>query len=710
MDTNKHSIEVKKLSLQHNPFILAFHPEDARKIFADPNTAPNKLDALFLKKISLLHVIYESIQRYFTGSASREKYYPGMEEIIRDLISYKRGINSRLPTPSQEEFIESCLLLAGQETPFIHILREMSINNAQINFATGLVVPTKKNEKKIISAYQDIFNTTGGLLRDFVKKSSLSDFYLQSLKNSFQAFKANTKIGRADFELRKMYLDEYFVTGIENHILRYLKHVNEIIHQKIYKPVLDAGIQNKLLISLDCSDIRSNLHSENHTMYDIVHFRKPEYIQERYHLLGGFLQPELFGEWWEDTKLRSLIQNKNAGNLGQEQYYYKTAQILYKRMAQNEEAIPFNLIQLTVEIIKLYQWQSQNIVETKRSAKEQELNLFLSNVKKTNNIYKVRNRKWIQDNLHEVRQMLRSKVPGILACTDPYVPPENIDESFNPIELNLDIYLLVKDRKTTANAVDTVALLYRQNHDILLLRVMENLLSIHHIDKKKIKEYLAPAYYDKLYELIVRSYQHQLPWWSQIWLLLFNRKIANKKIKKMRTSLELSQRTQAEKILKKKKKTTFTLPNTIFGHPTPTNMGRKSNDISQELGHQELLGKICQFMDYRWENQRYPSSDDIISSMPYSARKETEKIINLASLGAVSVREIVSISADTMGNIYASRGYLKKNLNELIDYLGNYINKKEETYTIGDKTYIAKNTYKKETSKAILKYLKTEMQ
>ena len=709
--SNTSTIEAGNFKFQEDPRkLLALHTGDARKILIGPEAYRSHLDNHFMENSRGLYSFYEALQTSLSQAERKgEANYPNLQEVGRHLAIYKRSISDRSPMPSEDKILQIAMILAGQRLPFINILRKVVHNSKGIAFETNFVAPTESQTDKIIIAYKHIISQAHLVLKKIIN-SDFETAYLTMTNQSMQAkFKPEVRVGRVDHELRKIYIDEKVMGPIPQGYKAYVQRVNQELFMRVYRPLIVEGIQSKTLFSFNCDDMRTESNENFMQFYDIVHLASPKYLEKRYELLSEFLSPSYFQEWWDYDAQNSIKRSLDMAIITQIQYTQDLAKALFNGMRQRSDAAPSHLIHLTIELIKLAEWKSSHEKNVLQEKKQVELNSLLNTLQKVENIYRIRDKRWIKENIEVVLSLLRSKVPTILACTHPYANPFKINKNFDPIASKVDIYLILKNKKASANAIQAAEKLYRTNGDTTLLRVLENLFDYHSKSRTSLKEYIAPIYLNNFEECLSKCYLHCLPWFSQLYYTLFGKTLSKTQIARFKAKLDARDKRALEGLISTKP--SHSLHSNTDQYKTSVGE-RATQKISpqrpqkDEISPEEkiLFEKACRFLEEEWEKNRYPSRQNLIA-MAGKEEALMRKILSWVTPDVRSAYPILSIEIYQRSYIYASRSYLRNKRTILIRNLSSKM-QQEETYKIQKKTYLNINHKNRNLYKGIIEYLK----
>lgn len=703
----------EKFKLREDPRkLLAFHTDDAREILIGPEGYKEYLDNIFIQNSRKLYMFYEALQNSLSRTERQSgAVYPNVKELNRYLSIHKRSISDRSPMLSEEESLLVAIILAGQRLPFIHILRKMLHSSAGIEFETNFAAPIEGQSQKVLLAYRSMVQQAHLTLKKFIN-SDYETVYLDMCNRSLRTHNnPEPRVGRVDYELRKMFIDENLINPIPPNYANYIQRINQELFRRIYKSLILDGIQSKTLVSFDCDNLRTNAEGNSAQFYDIVHFASPNYLSKRYKLLSQFLERSYFGEWWNhDAQNLLLKRNPDLGSFEQAQYTQKLASVLLKPMRERSDLAPRHLVHLTTEIIKLAEWYFSHEKHIQQKRKQEELDSLLNNLRKVENVYQIKDKKWLKENWKTLLTVLRSKGSDVLACTHPYISPFQIGEDFDPLAARADVYLMLKDKKASAKAVQLMEKLYKKNGDVTLLRVLENLFAYHSEKREVLKEYIAPVYLDRFEELLNDFYLAYLPWWSRLYYLLAGKTLSKKQMSRFKAKLDLVDgRSLLKHALKKpskgeKTKASDKVMQKLQKERLERKEARKFDENKVSPEEKILVKKTCIFLEEEWEKNHYPTHKTLLTM----AGEEADlmgKIISSANLNGYLSYPILAIHIHGRDNIYASRPYLQSRRLALIKNFKSEM-EREETYTIRNRTYLNTDSKNKFLYKGIIDYLK----
>ena len=687
--------------------LLSLDPVAARKMFVSQGTGKGQLDDVFTKNLRNLSMLYEALQNSLSrledgGNTS----YPSVQELSRYLAIYKRSIADRSSMLSETEFLRNALILAGQEPPFIHILRKAVSTEDGINFQARFAAPTKDNLDKVSKAYENTISECSSVLRQCSDKVFWTKL-LHKLRHSLESLQPEVRIGRVDYLLHKCRIDENLLGIIPYDLKGYAKRVNETIHKRIYTPIILSGIRSRFLVSFNCKNMFQGSIAQGKNSYEIVHFASSDYLEQRYSILTNYLSSSFFGEWWDREAGNFLQHSLDIGEINKEQWEEGLQQALLNKINKNPDSVPPHLVHLLLETIKLREWLLSYQMNAEQERKQAELNSLIRTLKKANTFYQIRNKQWLTENIEVLIQILRGNVPGLLGCTDPYIAPYQIAKDFNFEGTDTTAFFILKDKKAAVKAVQTAVELYENNKNSFLLHVLENLLRIRTEKREELKKYIAPLYLNTLEELLHQSYLNYLSWWSRVLLFLSRKNLSLYQMQKIRETIEEKNRKAVERSSQKNKNLEYLdLQESKENFPSLSQRPTVFQ-TAQSPEEKKLIDKCCAFLDRNWDQKQYPVRRDLLS-MAGAQGDLMNKILSFVHSDALSVRSIAAIFVNGVGDIYASRNYLLRNRSRLIKTFADQ-SKEKESITIDEKSYLTTNQRGKNLSTAVLRYLKNDL-
>lgn len=655
--------------------MLAIHPRDADRIFSSQGSyGANNLSADFREQVKALSQIYQAIQRYLTGVFRRDDiFFPEIQDVSKDLTIYKRSISDKIPMPTDEQLEKFCICMAAQSPPLIHILRELepapdAPEKSGIQFMNRFVAPTDKHEDKVLVGYKSTIQSSLRTLKAIIENKSFGHDYGTLFHGTQRVADLPLHLGRADQALRSMYIDEKSFQALTSAELGNIRKVNQELYKRLYRPLLTQAVRDRLLLNISCDDIRKAGFPGADKVFDIVLFAKTSEIQNRFASICAYLKPEFMGDWMSAETYNELGAKRKAGEISESEYFSSLAESVYRKLIALPE-VPQRELLLTVEILKLCQWYRSFEKQQTKKSEQNELKGVLAKLKAFGGVYRIRNNRSITIGEDLLRMMLRGKIPGVLACTEPYMRPEEVTNDTN-LEIFDNIHVIYRDRAITAKAVETAADLFERSNDVYLLRVLESLFGIFRESDPTIKHYLAPVYIEKLRHMIRRSYTRYLPWWSRLILFLTSSEINEARMARIRGKLEAESdrrlarlRGAAEPTQKQESQKAQAEVRKLARQRS------EEGDAVQKLGTQEnkTFEALRTDLNTAWDRGNYPVRAAVQKMGRGASREDVERILGMIDVEAASVREIVRIPISGYEHLYASREYLMHNRDTLIE-------------------------------------------
>ncbi len=651
--------------------LLAIHPREADRIFNSQGSyGSNELTPDFREQIKALSQVYQAIQRYLTGVFRRDDvFYPEIEDVAKDLVIYKRSISDKIPMPTDEQLRKYCICLAAQSPALIHVLREVVPDGKSgLQFISRYVAPTDKHEDKVLVGYKSTIQSSLRTLKGIIEKAEFGHDYGTLFHGTQSVSDLPLHLGRADQALRGMYIDEKSFQSISSVDLGHVRKVNQELYKRLYRPLLMQAVRDRLFVSISCDDVRKVGFTGSEKIYDIVLFAKTGEIQNRFASICAYLKPQYLGDWLSAEVYNDLARKRKAGELSESEFFSSVARNAYTKLVAQSEP-PLRELQLVVEIMKLSEWYRQFEKKQAKDSEQNELKDVLNKIKAFGGVYRTRNNRSITISEDLQRMMLRGKIPGILACTEPYMRPDEITNETD-LELFDNIHIIYRDRAITAKSVETASELFEKSDDVYLLRVLENLFGVFRESDAHIKQYLAPVYIEKLRHAIRRSYVRHLPWWSRLLLFLTSSEMNDarlarirqgiqaeqeRRLARMRIPSETNQKSEAKKAREEVRK-----------------LARRradDGDAVQKLGSNEnkVFESLRTDLDAAWNRGAIPVRADVEKMARDAERDDVQKILGMIDVGAASVREILRIPISGYEHVYANREYLMQNRDTLTE-------------------------------------------
>ena len=686
--------------------LLALHPRDADRLFASPAVHGKFLNPDFRENLRPLAQIYQGLQRFLQGLAANRKadsYYPTVTELYRDVQEYRRTINDKAVMPDQQQFERYCLMLAACNPPFVHVLRELKWGEQGFEFASLMAAPTEKHEDKVVVAYQGTLTTSTKLLRDVVRSEGFGFNYGSLFEGAPDATQVPVHRGRVDHVLKRCYFNEKDYKAISQSDINNLRRVNQELFRRIYRPLLLQGIKESLFVSFSCNDFRKAGFPGSDQVYDVVLFRSMEEIKNRYAALTHFLRPDMMAGLLSSDTVEQIERRFKAGELDEAQMPIEKAKEAYQ-MAIRQDPVPIPAVLLCAEIMLVGQWlRTETKVEAK-AREEDELKQILKRLR-AGGLHRVRsNRDFVIPEKY-LRPMLQGRLPAVLAVTDPYDAPSNINASSN-LDLYENIFVLYRGRENSAKAIDTAIELYENNSDTVLLHVVEELLGLGRTPEAKLKEFVPPIHLDRLRQALRSSYATRLPVWRRFLLWITSSQPGEQTIIRLRRQRRKERGRSVDRAQEKSEKRERKQARTKVKRLARSRVeAGEAGDSSDNLGEDEAraLKRVEQYLDTQWLRGSYPSRSDIESSI--GNETHLAHALDLIDLAAVSARSVVRVPVGADA-IYATRSFLEENREALLEQMDSRL-EQDQAFIQGDRELRLRGSEsKKELYRAVRDFLR----
>lgn len=687
---------------------LAVHPTDAGRVFQSQSAYGNNLSTDFRTNVKSLSQIYEAIQRYLQGIYRRDDvFYPELEDVAKDLMIFKRSVNDKIPMPSNEELTRLCLILAAQDPPFLHVLRDMRMSkNGQINFQTHYVAPTTKHEDKILVGYRSVLDTSLKELHSILGDDKFGTDYSKAFARVNSLSDLPLHEGRADYIFKRIYINESQLGSLKESDIKNLKVVNQEIFRRCYRSLLLQAVKDQMLLNFSMDAVRKAGFPGCEKVFDIVLFRVKRDLINRYAALLNFLNIKYAGNLLDEALVQDLKYKHKQNEISEHEMFQAIARSLYDNAIQMTEP-DLVAIQFSQEVKCLGEWLHRNDTEQARNSEDDELRKTLRKIREHGGLLRARSAgRWIIPEKFIIL-MLRGKFGPILACTDPY---ENLEKRKGNINLDeyQHIYVMYKDRKITGKAIDTAIGLFEKNSDMYTLHVLENILEIGVKKDEQLKEYVAPAYLDRLRHTLSIAYLQYLPWWHRIWLIITSSRLKPEAVHRIRKEKQIE---QSRKMQHKRGGPELEAQASHAARKKVKEVARKrvaeNNLNDSELN---LLEELKIYLDNEWQKGKYPTAREIFASAG-SHEKEYRKLMGLVDVGAASVNEVVQIPS-SVETVYGHRTFLVEHRQDLLEYLGQKIKNSEATIVHQNRSMtLARedNNQQKEIIKAIYDFIRLRL-
>ncbi|GIX42271.1 MAG: hypothetical protein KatS3mg129_2004 [Leptospiraceae bacterium] len=460
-------------------------PDKAREYFIHSLSS----DIDFIKNQKLLSQIYEALLNLYEIKKS-DSYFPDENELYNELEFRKKAIGDKIPLPEKSEIIKNTFILACHKPLFLSILRELSYNekNKNFYFITKFALPYKndfsflqKGLSQVLHNSQVVFrnhfseiNPTNRLKEKIIKFQSIDE--LQNILETGQLYVI----------LKQIYFYKYNFLNVNENDLYRINLINQRIKELILKPLTNQLVKEKLIVS-----IKRNL---NIILPDILLINNFYYIEIRFNLLLDLIHNDkiknfLYEKMTTEEKIKIESQNRVEQALSLAQYII------------NNKNLSESLLLLGSEILSLYQYIENSKKQQKLEQQKQELKQLIDKLSKSNGILRIKNKDKIYASKEIIEYILQGKIPQILFATIPVY-----NSNYPSIEYYDEIYILLKDKKQIALAIEQAKDLFYKVMDIHFIRILEQMLQYHDKTEEELNQLLPSYLKEDFYDLVSRSY------------------------------------------------------------------------------------------------------------------------------------------------------------------------------------------------------------
>ena len=431
----------------------------------------------FKANIRILGQIYETIQRYLTGLFRKsEAYYPSTKNTYSDLQLLKRTISDKVPMPYIGEFEKLTYILATQNPAFISIIRELHLDKSgNIIVVSRYVAPTEKHPDKVDVAYQATITKCVAVIKTYISQGEKIFDWENELLNTTSLEDLDLLKGRMDTHLKMMLIKGLTDQRTDQTSLSLIKKVNTTTHHRILVPLVQLLMRNKFIISFGCKDVRSSRIPGTERYPDILLINNTDYIQRRYDAACTILSaPYCVEHYNKNSQILFQEQLKNE-EITQNEYYSRLSKDLFQRMIDGKSGLPEKLLDPVVEVMKMSSWKVSFEKVQKQLDEQNSIKDIGDNLLKHGGLFHAKHGSKLNIEEKFLKSIMVGKIPAILSCTDPH---EDISSISGSIEFNHydNIFVILKDRKITAKAIDKAIDLYEKNEDSYLIRILERIL------------------------------------------------------------------------------------------------------------------------------------------------------------------------------------------------------------------------------------------
>lgn len=607
----------------------------------------------------ILAQIFDTIDMLQTQMLESENQtnFVSLAEIYERLEENHINLGGRGRFPDREQFAYYLAILASEEPPFLHTLREFVMGDEGLRVKTSYVGPSNRFPDIAVRAYSAANKRTALLLNQARKGTELFLDWEQVQKTietrGLEA--AGLKRERIDHVLKGLFLRPTKDKDYNNLAAR----INGEIQQWIYLPLMQQLRGEKIVIVLTVDDLRNSSNAELKKLSPLMFLNNPARIEQRYLHLCGILMDSPISKQLDPALMAAAEKNRDAPETFLQSAGPMAMDLLEKLKKGLGLAQPF--LDVAVEAGKLAEWFRMQAKQKEQQTELNELQAAAEKIKKYGNLLDVRNEKRLGIKERHIRFFLEDRVPGILATTVPYM---TYDPNFDLKEFDA-IYLIFKDRNVIARAVDNALEVYNKVGDDYLLHMLEKLLRLEKTSEQQLKQYVPPVHLVRLKDALKHAYVRYLPFFTRMFMRLLSSEptpdqIRQAKQNRMQNDAEVIRRIKERTLSSEKRQATREVK-----ARARRSLAEHAADVSP-VQRAEILAKLKPFLDDRWARGDFPTHDQIVRQNDLGSPIVLENFLKTADKGDPAF-EIVSITAEGR-QVYATRAYLEKNRDAVIEH------------------------------------------
>ena len=670
-------------------------PDTAARIFSQIQVDYGfKVPDDFLANVKILGQIYDTIQKYLeAGNRKSDSAFPDMESLYSDLQLFKRTVSDKAPMPDKANFEMLLYMLAAQHPPFIHVIRELYVNQkGDLAVSNRYAAPTPDKLEFVQLAYKENLLNCTTSIRGFLTRNRQNFSWEKEMHQFSIMDNIDLKQGRVENFLKVLYVRNIPELEMTAGILGHLKAINESIQKRILIPLIQRLVKANLVTALPTNDVRTSGIPGTEKFPDILLIQEESFIQRRFNMVTSILDEKYCRKYQDETSRQVMESRLKNDEMTREEFYLQLSEAMYARY-RDQGGIPEKLLEPIVETMKLSGYKAISEKSRQQETEKDDLENILEAVRKQENVFRAKDKGKLFISEKYLKWILKGRVPALLAGTNPADDMSKPGAGDPAIYDN--IYLLYKDRKITANAVETSVDLYESTDDTVLLWAVENLLDINRKSDMELKAYVAPMYLERLRHAVKKSYERFLPWYHRIYLILTSSEMSESTSQQLAFKL----RKRDEAILKTRRKVTDTeeikqgkkqvrklakerLKDKEAEEKSPD---RKADPRrSQQIPDEVIVKKILEYLDKAWARGMFPRKENITNPFKPELHEKVVSVLNLVDVGGASVKSIRAIDTGD-GRIYVGEAYIKENQEEILQRCQAKL-KKTEDIVVNNKT------------------------
>jgi hypothetical protein len=663
------------------------------RLLSNPKASDVRASGDLIEHQRLMSLIYDSIHRLTEANKDRvESCYPTDREVYDEIQMRKRAISDRTPMPEPQGLMRICLMMAEMYPPLLYILREYVSLDGKLQFITRFVASTPlESEKRVSSGLHYVIHNSTVTIKTYLVGTDFNRPLQEKISvfSRIEDLPEIIRLGRLDQMLSSIYLRKTDIQAADDKDVLRLQKLNHFFREHILRPILIELGKNKITQKVGLDPYRK---ATGRVLPDVILFNNLNSIRFRLKMIVDLLvtMPVL--------KAVEPLLPEGFSVLAEKTDKEKISQIVAEKVieaAKNHPDLPDAIVEICAERMALAEYLKELEHQSQEESDREEMKKLLQLLKRQKGIVRAKHGNRLIVNERLLGVLARRLFPGVLVATEPPAPAgaKNPAQKVSVKDFQ-SVYLLLKDRETTAGAIEQAEELFKNTKDIALIRLLEQMTGIHEKSEAELKEFIAPAYLDRFKELVAKSYLPQLPFLQRLWFKL-NSSLPDEQTQRKLWKNYLDRSTP--KTTQKK----FREPKVSAS----TNDSPRQNKLDDRM--QNVLDRISDIVTGRWEKGQFPDRRAIMAALPSQEdRAVAETLFGFIRSSAASTREIIEIPIPKREAIYASRKYLMSNLASLrerferrmVDFEGH------ETKT-GVKISMQHRTEERELVRAILQTL-----
>ena len=565
------------------------------------------------------------------------------------------NLGGRGKFPDRERFAYYLAILATEEPPFLHTIREFILMDGQLRVKTSYVGPSQRFPDIAVKAYSAAIKRTTLILNQARKSGELFIDWDQAMRTlkSGGIEGMGLRRERVDHVLRGLFLRP----SKDKEFTSLAGRINGELQQWLFMPLVQQLRNESVVIVIGLDDLRASGKPELKQLGNLIYLNNPQRLSQRFLHLCQLLIDTSLNSKLDAAMLSQAEKNRDDPETFLEHAGPMAEELLSRVKSGLSLAQPF--LDVAIEAGKLAEWFRLRAKQQQAETELNELQVVVQKIKKFGNFLDVRNERKLGIKDKYVRFFLEDKVPGILATTVPFM---KYDPNFDPTEFE-SIYVIYKDRAITGNAIDNAVDVYQRAGDDYLLHVLDKLLGLDTVPDAQLKMYVPPVHLVRLRDALKRSYIKYLPFFPRIILRLLSSEPSEEQV--VRAKKQLLAR-DVEKIQRIKERS-FRSEKREADRQVKARARRSLADGAADVSpvqRAEILGKLKPFLDGLWDRGEFPTRKQIVQNGELGTPIVLENFMKVVDKGDPA-NEIAMIPAEG-SKVYGTRAYLEKNRDAVI--------------------------------------------